>query len=113
MEAVVQFKKTGEIKEIRLEDAWEEYKKEKIRTKDNPDGSWKSEVTIKEQSQIFKELWVRFGGRIVKSIVEDDSPKFWNKKKSARTRLNRFTKIKSFFKWCLGIRMKKMQFSSD
>lgn len=43
---------------------------------------------------------IRLGGIIVKSIVEDDLPKFWNKKKSARTRLNRFTKIKSFFKWC-------------
>ena len=104
IETVTQYKQREAIKEITLIDAWTEYRAHNIKTEKNKDGGWVSDATIKEQDLIFKPILKKLGGIRVKTIDEEDLPKFWENKKSSRTRLNRFTKIRSFFSWCKNYR---------
>jgi integrase len=100
-ELVNTHKRVLETKEIRVREAWEEYRTFNARTKENKDGKWKSEKTIIEKNHFFKPIIARIGNRRIKDIQHDELPQFWQKREwSDQTRLNRFKAIKAFFLWC-------------
>ena len=101
-EAVNQFKLKNETKEIRVCEAWEEYRKIKIRTKENRDGKWRSKKTVDEKDFFFKPIISRVGNRRVKDLTPGEMPQFWqNKNWGDQSRLNRFKALKAFFSWCM------------
>lgn len=88
-------------KEIRVREAWEEYKAFSTKTEENKDGKWASKKTIIEKEHFFKPIIARIGNRRIKDIQADELPQFWQKKGwSDQTRLNRFKGIKAFFQLC-------------
>ena len=94
-------KRILEAKELRVHEAWEEYRAFNTRTDENKDGKWKSPKTIIEKNHFFKSVLAEIGNRRVKDIQAEDLPAFWQKKKwSDQTRLNHFKAIKAFFLWC-------------
>ena len=94
-------KRVIEAKELRVHEAWEEYRAFNTRTDENKDGKWKSPKTIIEKNHFFKSVIAEIGNRRIKDIQAEDLPAFWQKKKwSDQTRLNHFKAIKAFFLWC-------------
>lgn len=85
-------KRVLEAKEVRVHEAWEEYRAFNTRTDENKDGKWKSPKTIIEKNHFFKSVIAEIGNRRVKDIEAEDLPAFWQKKKwSDQTRLNHFS----------------------
>ena len=107
-EAVSQFKLRNETKEIRVDEAWKEYRKLMVKTEGNRDGKWRSPKTVIEKDHFFKPIIFKIGERRIKDLEEEDLPEFWNNKKwGDQSRLNRFKAMKAFFSWC---KMKRYHF---
>ena len=100
-ELITANKQVFETKEIRVHEAWEEYRLFNTRTDENKDGQWKSQKTIHEKAIFFKPVIAKIGNIRVKDIRAEELPQFWQKKSwSDQTRLNHFRAIKAFFTWC-------------
>lgn len=100
-EAVSQFKQRSETIEIRVSNAWDEYRNLMVRTEENRDGKWRSPKTVIEKDHFFKPIIQKIGGQRIKDLEEEDLPKFWNNKRwGDQSRLNRFKAMKAFFGWC-------------
>ena len=91
-------KKLIATNEIRVHEAWEEYKAFNTKTAENRDGKWASKKTIIEKEHFFKPVIAKIGGWKIKDIQADELTQFWQKKGwSDQTRLNHFKGIKAFF----------------
>lgn len=69
-ELVTVNKQVLETKEIRVHEAWEEYRLFNTRTDENKDGQWKSQKTINEKAIFFKPIVAKIGNIRVKDIRE-------------------------------------------
>ena len=75
-------KQVFETKEIRIHEAWEEYRSFNTRTDENKDGQWKSQKTIHEKSIFFKPIVAKIGNLRVKDIRAEESYRNFGRKKS-------------------------------